>query len=299
MQDGRPSTTALTAAALRAHHYAFAQEPRVLNDNLAARLAGLASQDDVRAHIDGMVEGLAAFGDRSAAEAVVRHVMLIVCARSRVVEDQLAASLARGMKQLVILGAGLDSTAYRRSDITGGLAIYEVDYSATQAWKRERLASLGVRIPENLTFVPFDFERQTLAEALKAGGVRQDHMSFFAWLGVQPYLMHDTVMSTLDVIARFPPGSELTLDLMTPTDGRQSDGTTEGMRQILEVVARSGEPFKSTYAPDEFTACLRQRGFAQIDSVVYHDWFIRHSARFNGRFSTNVGPCVQVTAQVA
>jgi hypothetical protein len=88
MQDGRPSTTALTAAALRAHHYAFAQEPRVLNDNLAARLAGLASQDDVRAHIDGMVEGLAAFGDRSAAEAVVRHVMLIVCARSRVVEDQ-------------------------------------------------------------------------------------------------------------------------------------------------------------------------------------------------------------------
>lgn len=299
MQDGRPSTTALTAAALRAHHYAFTQEPRVLDDSLAMRLAGMTSQPDVSAYAQGMVERLATFGDRAAAEAVVKDVTMVICARSRIVEDELAASLSRGMKQLVFLGAGLDSTAYRRADITADLQIFEVDYPATQAWKRERLASIGVPIPKNLTFVPYDFEHQTLAEALKAGGVRIDHMSFFAWLGVQPYLTDDAVMSTLDAIATFPPGSELTLDLMTPTEGRQTEGMTEGIRQILEEVAKSGEPFKSTYAPDVFEARLRQRGFTHIDIVVFHDWFIHHSARFQGRFATNVGPCVQVTAQVA
>jgi methyltransferase (TIGR00027 family) len=146
------------------------------------------------------------------------------------------------MKQLIILGAGLDSTAYRCPDITSSLEIFEVDYPATQAWKRDRLEAIGVSIPRNLTFVPFDFERQTMAGALTVGGVRADQMSFFTWLGVQPYLTDDAVMSTLDVIASFPSGSELALDLMTPTDARQSEGTTQGMRQMLEVVAKSGEP---------------------------------------------------------
>jgi hypothetical protein len=105
-------------------------------------------------------------------------------------------------------------------------------------------------------------------------------------------------MSTLDVIASFPSGSELALDLMTPTEARQSDGMTQGMRQMLEVVAKSGEPFKSTYAPDVFNARLQQRGFSHIDMVVFHDWFVRHGARFHGRFATSVGPCIQVTARV-
>jgi methyltransferase (TIGR00027 family) len=299
MEDGRPSATALTAAALRAHHYLLAQEPRVLDDSLAMQLAGMASRTDVSAHTQGMVEHLATFGDRSAAEAIVQDVMMCVCARSRIVEDQLATSLARGMKQLIILGAGLDSTAYRCPDITAGLEIFEVDYPATQAWKRERLASIGISIPANLTFVPFDFEHQTLAEALAAGGVRTDQMSFFTWLGVQPFLTDDAVMSTLEVIATFPSGSELALDLMTPTDERQSEGMTEGMQQMLKVVAKSGEPIKSRYAPEVFNVRLRERGFTQIDMVVFHDWFVRHGARFHGRFSTNVGPCVQVTARVA
>jgi methyltransferase (TIGR00027 family) len=299
MQDGRPSATALTAAAFRAHHHFYAAEPRVLNDNLAMPLAGMASRADVDAYIEGMVERLAAFGGRAAAQAVVRDTMMCVCARSRIAEDQLGASLTRGMKQLVILGAGLDSTAYRRPDITAGLQIFEVDHPATQAWKRDRLASIGVPIPENVTFVAFDFERQSLVEALRAGGVRADQMSFFSWMGVQPYLTDETVMSTLDAVAGFPSGSELALDLMTPTDERQSQDMTEGMRQMLKVVAKSGEPFKSTYAPEVFKDCLRRRGFIHVDTILFHDWFIRHSPQFQGRFSTSVGPCVQVTAQVA
>jgi O-methyltransferase involved in polyketide biosynthesis len=93
VEDGRPSATALTAAAMRAHHYLLAPEPRVLNDPLAMQLAGMASQTEVSAYIDGMVQRLAQFGDHSAAEAVVRDGMMCVCARSRIVEDKLAASL--------------------------------------------------------------------------------------------------------------------------------------------------------------------------------------------------------------
>jgi methyltransferase (TIGR00027 family) len=299
MEVGRPSSTALTAAALRAHHYLSAHEPRILNDSLAMQLAGMSSPADVRAYVELYVERLAAFGDRSAAMATIQDVTMCICARSRFVEDQLAASLARGMRQLVILGAGLDSTSYRRPDLMAGMQIFEIDYPATQAWKRARLSSIDVSIPENLRFVPFDFERQSLAEALTAGGVRADEMSFFTWLGVQPYLTDSAVMSTLEVIAGFPSGSELVLDLMTPADRRHSEGLTEGIRQILEVVSKSGEPFKSTYAPDAFNACLKQRGFAHIDIVSCHDWFVRRSAQFHDRFSANPGPCVLVTAQVA
>jgi methyltransferase (TIGR00027 family) len=298
VEDGRPSATALTAAVMRAYHYLFEQEPRILSDSLAMQLAGMASRTDVGDYIEGMVARLAQLGGRDAAGAVVHDGMMCVCARSRMVEDRLGASLARGMRQLIILGAGLDSTAYRCRDIVAGLRIFEVDHPASQTWKRERLAAIGVSIPENLTFVPFDFERQTLAGALTASGVRADGMSFFTWMGVQPYLTDAAVMSTLDVIARFPWGSELAMDLMTPTAARQSEGMTEGMRQMLADVAKSGEPFKSAYAPAVFNGCLQQRGFNHIEMVLFHDWFVSHSAQFHGRFSANVGPCVQVAALV-
>jgi methyltransferase (TIGR00027 family) len=269
-----------------------------VSDSLAMALGSMRSRNEVAAFIEGMVEKLAEFGNRGAAEVVIRDAMMCVCARSRIVEDQLLLSRVRGLQQLIILGAGLDSTAYRCPHITAGMQMFEVDFPATQAWKRQRLAALGISVPRSLTFVPFDFERQTLAEALAAGGVRGDRMSFFTWLGVQPYLTEEAVMATLDVVGNFPPGSELAMDLMTPNSARQSDDMSEGMRLMLNAVAKSGEPFKSAYEPEVFEAHLRQRGFASIQTVVFHDWFLRESSRFQGRFSTSVGPCVQVSAQV-
>jgi methyltransferase (TIGR00027 family) len=297
MENGRASTTAQTAAALRAHHYLVTNKEPVLSDNLAMPFADMSSQS-VSAFIDGMTDHFATLGTRDAAEALVRHITLCVCARSRITEDRLAASLERGMRQLVILGAGLDSMAFRRQDLTADLQIFEVDHPSTQAWKRDRLTALGVTIPENLRFVPFDFEHQTMAEALDAGGVRSDEMTFFTWMGVQPYLTDDAVMSTLDVVSAFPSGSELSLDVMTPPDARQQQDLSESMQQMMALVADQGEPFKSIYAPEEFRDRLQQRGFTDLDIVTYHDWFDRNSDLFERRFSTNVGPCVQVCATV-
>jgi methyltransferase (TIGR00027 family) len=296
MEDGRPSITAVVVASLRAHHYVSVPEPRLLDDHLAMQLTGMTSPAEVLARFDAFVDRLAEHCDRSDAAEAIERMMMTVCARSRLMEDQLAASLERGVKQLVILGAGLDSTAYRSFEVTRRLAVFEVDHPATQDWKRKRLAEAGVAIPDNLVFTPFDFERQTLAQALAAGGVRPDEMTFFSWLGVQPYLTDQAVRSTLQTIATFPSGSELVLDLATTSSGQR---TTEVEQAGRKVVASLGEPFRSAYAPAVFAAQLRQCGFTQIDMVSVQDWLGRQTGRFNGRFRASAGLAMLVTAKVA
>jgi methyltransferase (TIGR00027 family) len=296
VEDGRPSKTAFAMAALRALHYLSTEAPRILDDHLAMQFAGLASRAEVDRAVDYITGLFAKYGDRTLAEGTVQRMMMTTCARSRFVEDQFTASLARGMKQLIILGAGLDSTAYRCSHITEAVEIFEVDFPGTQKWKRERLGLIGISIPKNLTFIPFDFEHQTLGEALAVGGVRPDAISFFSWLGVQPYLDEETVVSVLDIIAKYPSGSELALDLRSSHEAGNSESMERGGRQL---VASFGEPFKSEYQPDAFRALLEQRGFARIDMVSFPDWFDRQHARFRGRFSAAPGPTILVTAQVA
>jgi methyltransferase (TIGR00027 family) len=290
MEEGRPSQTALIVAALRAYHYQSAAEPRILDDSLAGLLAGMAAPAHVEGCREAVISSIAAQSERSIAEVIVHNLMMNVCARSRFFEDQLMQARTRGIQQLVILGAGLDSTAYRCAKLTAGLQVFEVDYPATQTWKHEQLAANGIAIPDNLKFVPFDFERQTLAGALSTGGIRTDAMTLFSCLGVQPYLNDQTVMATLDVIARFASGSELVMDLVTAVETIQSDAMADGLRRAREGLARSGEPFKSVYDPDVFRSNLQQRGFNHIDVVSVRDWFDRHHERFQGRFSIYPGP---------
>src|SRR5262249_37271390 len=115
-----------------------------------------------------------------------RPMRLFIAARSRFSEDTMTACVTRGVRQVVILGAGLDTFALRNP--YAGVTVYEVDYPATQAWKRDRLAQMGLALPSSLTFVPIDFERQGLGEALAASGFRADEPAFFQWLGVTVYL---------------------------------------------------------------------------------------------------------------
>lgn len=294
MEMGRPSQTAFIMAALRARHYMSLEEPRVLDDNLALSLIGLSSLDDIEFIVSRFEDNLAKFGERGQVKDRINAMTMGTCSRSRLVEDRLLAATARGMKQLIILGAGLDTTAYRCQHITSGLEVFEIDYPATQAWKRERLAKAGIAIPENLTFLPCDFENQTLAEAMAAGGVRQDRMSFFAWLGVQPYLTEASVLSTLDTVATFPSGSELVMDLLTALEEKECGDVRKGSDVLLASI---GEPWRSCYQPDAFARILRERGYAVVDIVSFPDWLRRHSARFNDRFSAHPTSFVLVTAE--
>ncbi|MGB7282143.1 MAG: class I SAM-dependent methyltransferase [Candidatus Acidiferrum sp.] len=153
MQTGKPSRTAWAAAAHRAAHQLL-EEGRIFSDPLAIRILG---QDP---------ESIA----RDAADNPSRLGMrLFIAARTRFAEDSLAAAVSSGVTQLVVLGAGLDTCAYR-NPFPDHLRVFEVDHPATQAWKRERLAQAAIPIPSTLTFAPIDFECQTLPEGLAAAG---------------------------------------------------------------------------------------------------------------------------------
>src|SRR3954447_14263017 len=169
MQPGQPSRTALGAAGLRAAHQVL-DGASIFEDPLALRILGPDADDLVR---DAEAE----------TDPFRQRLRWFIAVRSRIADDALAAAVMRGVTQLVVLGAGLDTTAYRAPP-SQRLRIFEVDHPATQAWKRARLAETGIALPAALTFVPIDFERATLAESLAAAGFDTVRQTFFSWLGV-------------------------------------------------------------------------------------------------------------------
>ena len=133
-----------------------------------------------------------------------------IAIRTRIAEDALAA-VQNGVRQLVVLGAGLDTYAYRAPP-SDDLRIFEVDHPLTQAWKRERLADAAIATPATLRFVPVDFEHEALADGLAAAGFDPAQQTFFSWLGVVPYLTEQAVFATLGFIAGLPGGAHVVFD---------------------------------------------------------------------------------------
>ncbi len=185
-----------------------------------------------------------------------------MAARSRYAEDELACAVAHGVRQYVVLGAGLDTFAYRNPH--PGLRVFEVDHPATQVWKREQLEAAGIAIPAALTFVPIDFERQTLAEGLGLAGFDLKAAAFFSWLGVTPYLTRDACISTLNLIARTPPGSGVVFDFAVDP-ALLNPGQRQALDALSERVARYGEPFQLFFDPRKLQDELAEIGFQRTE----------------------------------
>src|SRR5580692_2940260 len=186
MEEGKFSRTAQRVAIRRAAHQLL-DEPKVLDDPLALRIIGTEAAAALRS-------------DPKEDHAFARAFRAFMAARSRFAEDELARAVASGVSQqrvtqYVILGAGLDTFAYRNPH--PGLRVFEIDHPATQAWKREQLDTAGIPIPPSLTFVPVDFEQQSLAAGLQHCGFNTTAAAFFSWLGVTPYLTHAACRATL------------------------------------------------------------------------------------------------------
>jgi methyltransferase (TIGR00027 family) len=192
-------------------------------------------------------EGSRSLIAQEAADPSRRMMRLFTAARSRFAEDALARSVSRGVRQAVILGAGLDTFALRNPHAPTGLHVFEVDYPATQNWKRARLRNAGIALPASLTFAPVDFERQSLGDGLIAAGFWPDQPAFFQLLGVVLYLTREANAATLDYIARIPE-SEVVFD-------------------YNEQMASIGEPWLSYFNPGELAADLRARGFSEIEDL--------------------------------
>jgi methyltransferase (TIGR00027 family) len=161
-----------------------------------------------------------------------------------------------------VLGAGLDTFAYRNPH--PGLRVFEVDHPATQAWKREQLQAAGIEIPASLTFVPVDFEEQTLAEALGSSGFDASALAFFSWLGVTPYLTREACMTTLTFIASMLKGSGVVFDFAIDPMFLNA-GQREAFDALSKRVAAYGEPFQLFFNPEKLVNDLKTMGFSRAE----------------------------------
>jgi methyltransferase (TIGR00027 family) len=249
LREGQPSHTARGAAAYRALHQTL-DGGAIFSDPFAGRIL----DDETRARRDEI-----------AAKPSLRPMRLFIAARSRFSEDTLSACVTRGVRQIVVLGAGLDTFALRNPHESQGVRVFEVDYPATQSWKRERLKQAGLAVPASLTFAPVDFERQSLADGLAASGFQAGRPAFFQWLGVVPYLSRDAISVTLDFIVGVP-GSAVVFDYAEPFANYPA-ARRENVMALAASAAARGEPWLSLFDPAEVADMLRGEGFRVVEDL--------------------------------
>lgn len=237
--------TAIAAAGIRASHLLRGSKPTIFADDFALALSELSEEQAL---------GFATMSERlNGANGTTSWVL-----RSRFTEDRLADALSR-VAQYVILGAGLDSYALRMRDRLGKLQIFEVDDPPFQDWKLRRLEALGLNLPPQVHFVPCDFERTSLVEALAKAGFRNDQPCFVSWLGVTQYLSREAIMETLRWAGCRPAGSEIVLTFVVP--GAHAE-------RIRQASAQIGLDFSTFLLPEDVTGMLQSAGFTRIDHLT-------------------------------
>ncbi len=262
MEHARPSRTALRVAMRRAAHQLYDARPLVLDDPIAVAILGPHTAE---------LERTPGRNPEHKPRPYSVGLRAFLVARSRYAEDLLAHAVEHAVTQYVLLGAGLDTFAHRNPHPR--LRVFEVDHPATQEWKRELLRSSGLTTPANLAYAPVDFERHSLAEQLHTAGFDSSAPSFFAWLGVVPYLTRDTFRATLAFISAQPHGSGVVFDygqprtVLPPHEQLAHDS-------LASRVQLAGEAFQLFFTPAEVAAEL----------AVFRDLEDVGSAEINARY---------------
>jgi len=186
--------------------------------------------------------------------------------RSQLVEDQCRAAVAQGVLQTVILGAGLDTFAYRHPPVAPA-RVFEVDLPPTQQWKRDRLREAGMAEPAGLRFVPVDFERTSLQQGLADAGFDATRPAFYSWLGVTMYLDEDAILSTLKTIAAGATGTTVVFDYLVQTTLLPAAERAK-IEFLAARIAERGEPWKTFFDPEVLTPLLHRAGFNQVQQFT-------------------------------
>lgn len=266
MRDDGPSRTAAGAAFRRAAHQVI-DRPPVFSDPLGAMLLSEEARQQLARD--------PWWGNRGPARSSLRAFLAV---RSRVAEDRLTAAVHAGVRQYVVLGAGLDTFACRNP--FPELRVFEVDHPRTQSWKHERMRAAGLQASAGTTYVPVDFETQTVAHELAAKGFDADAPTAISWLGVVPYLEEATVWATLAWASGIVGGhGHVVFDYGRAPRWWQI-GQRMAARRLASRVAHAGEPFRTLLEPAALRARLVSMGFTTID-----DWDAKELDRryFAGR----------------
>ena len=247
--ESTPSRTAMMAALARGLFRLEAAPPWVLDDAFALVLVGPVWQG-LREQLYPLFPG-----------PVRNEVSAAVCTRSRYAEDRLAAG---AFTQYVVLGAGLDSFAWRRPDLLGSLKVFEVDHPASQAWKLERVRDLALPLSGSQAFVPVDFEAEPVQDALGAAGFDWGQPAMFSWTGVAPYLTAPAIESTLRAIAGAAAGSEVVFSYLAEESVLDETGR-EYLRIYTPVAASLGEPVQPGWPVIEIERLIGRCGLRVVD----------------------------------
>lgn len=260
-----PDNTAVRVALWRALHLQIDPTPHIFEDELALQLA--APEANWQQRPDMHPEG-------------TRLLRLSIVARARFVEDLVAAAANEGVSQYVILGAGLDTFALRRKDLRSKITTYEIDEPDTQAWKKQRLTTLGLDIPDQLRFVPVDFEKNSnwLLQLTNAG-FNVKSPAVVACMGVSLYLTHEAILGMLQQVATLAPHSTLAMSFLLPAALLNPEE-----RRLLEMAmkgaAAAGTPFISFFTPEQMLELAADAGLKNGQIISGDDLAGRY---FTGR----------------
>lgn len=255
MREGLASWTAAFTAIARAAHQFIDEPPSILDDPAVIGLVEGSSEQEIRARTDEF---------RRPLQLLARSAFVL---RSRYVEDRLEQAVRAGIRQFVMLGAGLDTFGFRQPQWAQSLRIIEVDHPASQVLKRLCLDRAGLSLPDNLEFCPIDFEESTLLGGLKLSSFDDRSPTFLSWLGVTQYLTTQAITATLEDISRLPRGSELVFSFVLP-DACLSSLDLKAARFYAELVASRGEPWLTRFAPLDIESKLRGVGFSKVKHLA-------------------------------
>jgi methyltransferase (TIGR00027 family) len=273
MTQNQAGVTALVTAYARAYH-ATHDFPKIFDDTLADQLYSTDEHLFFDQNIAGMLKLVAPelAAENPGQEEALALVMQLMngsttLSRSRYTEDCLEEAVLGGIRQYVILGAGMDTFAFRRPEWAKGLDVYEVDHPVTQAMKLDRVKRAGWSTPDTLHFLPVDFQIQDLAEQLRLSGYSSEIPGFYSWLGVIYYLDLEVVQTTLRKITEVTfPGSVIVFDYMG-LDALNPGKASRQQKATREVVRQSGEPFKTFFDPAELRDLLASLGWKLLENL--------------------------------
>jgi methyltransferase (TIGR00027 family) len=253
MIEAQPSKTALRVALRRAAHQVHDALPLVFEDPLAVKILGPEYAQELVRTPDA---------ERRPFSAALRAFMV---SRARLAEDALAAAYRDdGVRQYLVLGAGLDTFAYRNP--YADVKVFEVDHPATQAWKREMLAAAKIDMAATMKFVAVDFERQSLRDELEAAGFDFAAPTMTAWLGVVPYLTSEAFRATVKLLGNFGGRSGVVFDYSLP---REALPPAEQLMldSLADRVRQAGEPFRLFYMPEQLKWELGNAGLEVVEDL--------------------------------
>lgn len=251
-RTAKPDSSAVRVALWRALHVEVDAPPHVLNDEVGLALA--APDDGWQKRPDMHPEGTRLF-------------RASIVARARFIEDLVVEQAARGVRQYVLLGAGLDSFAQRRPEIAETLTVFEVDQPEPQKWKRQRLIDLGFGVPSYLRFVPVNFEAgDSWWERLHAAGFEASKPAVVTATGVSMYLTNEANAAMLRQVAELAPGSTFAMTFILPLELAEPE-ERPGYEAAMKGARASGTPFLSFFTPEQITQLAREAGFKQVYPV--------------------------------